>query len=89
MAKQPLLTRKSVAMSQKAMLRLMPKIIAMTTESAAEVAPPAHIEAVKERVVEAAPAADVSGRPVVPEPSKASWVSAVFGLEKPEMLMLL
>ena len=88
-AKQPLLTRKSVAMSQKAMLRLMPKIIAMTTESAAEVAPPAHIEAVKERVVEAAPAADVSGRPVVPEPSKASGVSAVFGLEKPEMLMLL
>ena len=88
-AKQPLLTRKSVEMSQKSMLRLMPKIIAMTTESAAEVAPPAHIEAVKERVAEAAPAADVSGRPVVPEPSKASGVSAVFGLEKPEMLMLL
>ena len=43
-AKQPLLTRKSVAMSQKAMLRLMPKIIAMSAESAAEVAPPARVE---------------------------------------------
>ncbi|MBU6222619.1 MAG: DUF2059 domain-containing protein [Planctomycetes bacterium] len=88
-AKQPLLTRKSVAMSQKSMLRLMPKIIAMTTESVAEAAPPARVEPVKECVAEAAPAADVSGRPVVPEPSKASGVSAVFGLEKPEMLMLL
>ena len=88
-AKQPLLTQKSVAMSQKSMLRLMPKIIAMTTESVAEAAPPARVEPVKERVAEAAPAADVSGRPVVPEPSKASGVSAVFGLEKPEMLMLL
>lgn len=33
------------------MLRLMPQIIAiaMTAESAAEVVPPAHLEAVKER----------------------------------------
>ena len=88
-AKQPLLTRKSVAMSQKSMLRLMPKIIAMTTESVAEAAPPARVEPVKERVAEAAPAADIPGRPVVPYPAKASGVSAVFGLEKPEMLMLL
>ena len=88
-AKQPLLTRKSVAMSQKSMLRLMPKIIAMTTESVAEAAPPARVEPVKERVAEAAPAADIPGRPVVPDPAKASGVSAVFGLEKPEMLMLL
>lgn len=87
--KQPLLTRKSVAMSQKAMLRLMPKIIAMSAESVSKVAPPAPSETVKERVAEAAPVADIPGRPVVPEPSKASGVSAVFRLEKPEMLMLL
>ena len=41
-AKQPQLARKSVKMSQEAMLRLMPQIIAMTAESAAEVVPPAH-----------------------------------------------
>ena len=88
-AKQPLLTRKSVEMSQKVMLRLMPKIIALSAESAAEVAPPARVEPVKERVAEAAPVADIPGRPVVPDPASASGVSAVFGLEKPEMLMLL
>ena len=90
-AKQPPLAGKSVEMSQEAMLRLMPQIIAiaMTAESAAEVVPPAHLEAVKERVAEAAPAVEVPAGPVGPEPSKASGVSAVFGLEKPEMLMLL
>jgi Tol biopolymer transport system component len=76
-------------MSQKVMLRLMPKIIALSAESAAEVARPARVEPVKECVAEAAPVADIPGRPVVPDPASASGVSAVFGLEKPEMLMLL
>jgi len=88
-AKQPELARKSVAMSQKAMLRLMPKIIAMTTESAAKVAPPARVEPVKERVLEAVTEADVPEQSVVPAPSGESGVSAVLRMKKPEMLMLL
>lgn len=88
-AKQPQLTRKSVEMSQKSMLRLMPKIIAMTAESAAGAAPPARVEAVAERVAEAEPAAAVSGHPAAPAPVKESDVSGVFRMPKPEMLMLL
>ena len=87
-AKQPELTRKSVEMSQKSMLRLMPKIIAMTTESARTVAPPVP-QVEQETVREAAPAAAAPAHPVVPDPAKPSGVSAIFRLKKPEMLMLL
>jgi TolB protein len=87
-AKQPELTRKSIAMSQKSMLRLMPKIIAMTAASARKVAPPVPVVE-QETVREAAPAADLPAHPVVPDPAKPSGVSAIFRLKKPEMLMLL
>jgi TolB protein len=87
-AKQPELTRKSIAMSQKSMLRLMPKIIAMTAASARKAAPPVP-PAEQESVGEAAPAADLPAQPVVPDPAKESGVSAVFRTNKPEMLMLL
>ena len=88
-AKQPLLTRKSVEMSQKSMLRLMPKIIAMTTESAAEAAPPVPVYAPRILVPESEPPTDIPRQPVAPASAKESGVSGVFRVAKPEMLMLL
>jgi len=88
-AKQPQLTRKTVEMSQKSMLRLMPKIIAMNAESAAGAAQPTRIESVAERVAEAAPVAAVSDQAVEATSTTESGVSSIFQMKKPEMLMLL
>jgi TolB protein len=87
-AKQPELTRKSIAMSQKSMLRLMPKIMTMTAASARKAAlTVSQVE--QETVREAAPAAAAPAQPAVPNPAEESGVTAVFRTKKPEMLMLL
>ena len=89
LAKQPELMQKSMQLSQKTMMRLMPKIIAMTTESAAEAAPPVPVYAPRKLVPESEPPTDIPRQPVAPASAKESGVSGVFRVAKPEMLMLL
>jgi|688.fasta_scaffold70755_2 hypothetical protein len=96
-AKQPQLTRKSVEMYQKSMLRLMPKIMTVTAASVREAALAASArkaaltasQVEQETVREAAPAVAGPAHPVVPDPAKESGVTAILQTKKPEMLMLM